>query len=716
MLERTSRLFSLTRAREWLRLELEVTTPHVSSPRGKLPWVSRGLVCIAIFGLAVGVRALQWQDSHVQTLRSTTSLMGVFNRYRKETNRILAEGAIVFPRDRPAPGDARMLAHPPGYSILMAAIERGTSRVYEGLWLVQVVGDGLAALLIFLIATKLVGQWIGFIAGILVAISPQLAYYSLLLTPDSLAVLPVIASVYFLVLAMKKPKLSYLILSGALMGLSCWLGANAMGLALFFGLLVPLLFESGKRVRYSVALVGAGLIVIAPITIRNLIAYNRLIPISIQAGLSVAEGIGDFDREGKLGMPRSDEEARIKDVEWSGRPEYVSSLWVPDGIERDRIRLSRGLAVIRARPIWFLGVMLQRAAFMLRYNDSASHGWPQDSSIVGFVQQEPPFSHQLTYEPRQDEKAVTTKALILNGQLLDEAATVPEDAAPVWSVSPMDLLASGRSLSSGTQTAIEDDGQRLAITGDSSDYGNQFASAPIGVEPYTDYILVIRVAAQGGSMAVKVLSPDMKVALSSLSASDAIRPSGVTKIKNQTPAGDEPSERAAIELREVEIQAPFASGPRTKLYMVFSNNGRRLGTPALGIQGAKLMAIGPTGGQVTRIPRVAIRTVQKTLFTTSHMLPLIFAGLVLVGLAKQFRTLVVVMAVPVYYLSAQSVLHTEYRYILAIHYFAFIFAGVALYCAISFCYKIVGRLTSAARHAHGKGHFNQASPEKENEH
>jgi len=37
--------------------------------------------------------------------------------------------------------------------------------------------------------------------------------------------------------------------------------------------------------------------------------------------------------------------------------------------------------------------------------------------------------------------------------------------------------------------------------------------------------------------------------------------------------------------------------------------------------------------------------------------------------------------VPVYYLCAQSAFHTEYRYILAIHYFLFTAAAVTLYSA-----------------------------------
>jgi hypothetical protein len=48
-------------------------------------------------------------------------------------------------------------------------------------------------------------------------------------------------------------------------------------------------------------------------------------------------------------------------------------------------------------------------------------------------------------------------------------------------------------------------------------------------------------------------------------------------------------------------------------------------------------------------------------------------------LARRGRALVLLLAVPLYYLLLQSALHSEYRYILAIHYFLFVIASVTLY-------------------------------------
>jgi hypothetical protein len=62
------------------------------------------------------------------------------------------------------------------------------------------------------------------------------------------------------------------------------------------------------------------------------------------------------------------------------------------------------------------------------------------------------------------------------------------------------------------------------------------------------------------------------------------------------------------------------------------------------------------------------------------MVPGILLGVSLLALARRRRALSVLLIVPLYYLCMQSALHTEYRYILAIHYFLFVFTGTTLYC------------------------------------
>jgi hypothetical protein len=60
---------------------------------------------------------------------------------------------------------------------------------------------------------------------------------------------------------------------------------------------------------------------------------------------------------------------------------------------------------------------------------------------------------------------------------------------------------------------------------------------------------------------------------------------------------------------------------------------------------------------------------------------LIIVGVVALAVARRNRELLILLVVPVYYLLAQSFFHTEYRYILAIHYFLFVMTAVTLYLA-----------------------------------
>jgi len=85
---------------------------------------------------------------------------------------------------------------------------------------------------------------------------------------------------------------------------------------------------------------------------------------------------------------------------------------MPDGIERDRARFARGLAIARSNPIWFLGLMVRRMDFMLRYNDFAAQdtvfttvaptisGWPAcrgQPHLPNTVEVEPPQSLSSRY-------------------------------------------------------------------------------------------------------------------------------------------------------------------------------------------------------------------------------------------------------------------------------------------------------------------------------
>src|SRR5207237_9111879 len=79
----------------------------------------------------------------------------------------------------------------------------------------------------------------------------------------------------------------------------------------------------------------------------------------------------------------------------------------------------------------------------------------------------------------------------------------------------------------------------------------------------------------------------------------------------------------------------------------------------------------------TRYPRFIIHAIQK-IYLTAVILPLAIIGLLILIFRKQSRALIILSIVPVYFFTVQSVVHTEYRYVLVVDYFLFAFAGVAV--------------------------------------
>jgi hypothetical protein len=505
-----------------------------------------------------------------------------------------------------------------------------------------------------LIAAQFFTLTLASIAGILVAVSPHLTHYSSLLTPDFIAVPPILGAVYLIARSKKKPSLPAIIGAGALLGLSCWLRSNSLLLAPLFALASLVLLESRRRWIYSAALMAAMAVVISPITIRNWIVYNRFIPLTIVTGLNLIEGIGAFDREGRFGLPVYDQDVAAKEAEWSGRPEYADSLWRPDGVERDRERFARGVQVIRENPGWFLRTVLKRAAFMVSYNDSGHKEWPFNTSQAPLLSVNPSpghYRHEMT-----------------------------GDATSIWNASASDFFASGIRMSNEAEITLRDG--VLQLEGDSSPYRHQFASALIPVKTNTDYLLTAEINLQQSDAAVSVTTADGRITL----ASTVLQPERkrAQKKKESESIVDPGAPEGERQLKPIVL--PFASGPSRELRLVISNNGRpeRLVLDAGEI---RVFETGATPGLWTSYLRFPINRLQKNLFKTTPMRVLIILGVALLIFAKRPKALLIVLTVPAYYLITHAGFSTEYRYVLAMHYCLLIAAAVPLYCFGSAIYR-----------------------------
>jgi hypothetical protein len=636
---------TLDRARVWLAVRLVPPASGTTPRRRKL------IAVLIIFIVALGVRWLHRAEANVEMQQGRSMMITMGASYRGEATRMLSEGGWLLPRPPDEPTDARLIVHPPGYSLLIAALSAATGKGERSVITLQMVVDGLAAVMVFLIAAELLPATAALIAGLLAAFSPHLAYYSLYLSPDSLAVLPILVAVFLLIRAGKHPKWIWIVAAGTLLGLSCWLRANGLLLAPLLGAVVLLRFDGARRWRYAAAFIITTLAVISPITIRNYLLYHRFVPLSLGSGITMIEGIGDYDRERRFDMPRTDTEVAQMDARWHERPDYSVNLWSPDGIERDRERMRRGLAVARTNPGWFAGVMLRRASWMLTANEPRPRDWPFNTASVPIINAAPSFSHSISVAP---------------------------DAEPVWSNTPAELLAGGEVVAPQASTALAADQNRLRLAGDGSAYNDQFASAPLAVKKNTDYVLRLALRTERETLAAKVTSPDRRLALASMIIPAASREAKKAERRASRDGEESAAKTSASDSSMSIVEIPFASGAHEQVRVVLSNNG---GAAIAEVGAVALYEQGQTAQAWTRWLRPLVRGVQKNLYTTGRMLVLIGSGLLLLLVARRWQVLVVLLAVPVYYLVVQSALHTEYRYILAMHDFLFIVAAVALYVA-----------------------------------
>jgi hypothetical protein len=581
------------------------------------------VLALAIFLLAFSVRVLTWHDTRLEVGRVQTVVTADYQRVA----RLLSEGGLrgfFSPASQLA--DPNNLGHPPGYSFLLAFIHSIFGQSHSPVQFVQIVCDALSAVLICLIVAELVTVSAGVVAGALAAFSPQLAWNSVLLLPDSISVFPILLAVYFVVHGIRRPRLWPFVVAGALVGISCWLRANAMLLTFFFAGSVLLLsvvaarFGSAEQTiapsrawRYALVVVAGTLLVVLPLTVRNAMVFHRFIPISLGGGQTFLEGIADYDPAGRFGIPRTDMGIMKQEAEIYHRPDYFGTLFNPDGVDRERARLARGFAVVRTHPFWFAGVMARRALSMVRLERAR------------LTSRQPAITNAIRSGP------------------------------PTTVVNADELLSQKMEFSTEAKLAIVFDGQDITFSGGSARYGPQ-VGWPLNLKQDRDYLVQVPVRMARGRMRLSIIDPNGAELATAVA---------------ETAADVEPATQP-ITL----IQLPFVANdahPR----LLLSNEA--MANPLAQMGPLEIYELGPAHFLWTRYPRLLIHGIQR-MFLTAVILPLAAVGLLLLVWRKRRVALLILLMVPVYFFTVQSAVHTEYRYVLAVDYFLFAFAGVSLAC------------------------------------
>jgi hypothetical protein len=303
-----------------------------------------------------------------------------------------------------------------------------------------------------------------------------------------------------------------------------------------------------------------------------------------------------------------------QEAEWYGRSDYAQWLFGADGIARDRMRVRRGLGVIRSHPLWYSGVMLRRGISFFRF------------SQVPVIASEAPVSHPLN----------------------------TNDVRPVWSFAPTELLGG---VSPGAQ-ASSATGQTAKLLSDNTKYGPQLTSPEIIVAKQSDYLLRLPLKLEDGRVSVKITNvPGTR----ELSSAEIDLVEGVSS-QNQP-------------LQTLEI--PFVTGDLTQIRVVVANNAPASARSIVELHRFELFDLGQSSQTWMHYPRLILRGCQR-LFITAIIVPFAVLGIFLLIRSRNWLALLLLLIVPAYYMLIQSALHTERRYVLVIQYFFLILATVSL--------------------------------------
>jgi hypothetical protein len=329
----------------------------------------RALILCGLLLLSFSVRALTAEFMRQRLGDAGWFQSGTYAIFDRQARRILDGTSSAFWIDDPSRTEAAV--YPPGYPLWLALIYGASGqRSAEAVQNVQWVLDALSVLLLVAIGVAADGWRTGLIAGALGALSPLLALYGATPLADAPTSWLVLGAVWMFLRAAKRESLSRALCAGAMIGASCWLRANALLLALGWALALLCLLRSAwpARLRLAGALVAGAALLVAPVMIRNAVAFRAFLPTGLGVGTNLWEGIGETERAAEFGAVYGDLKVIEQERAALGlAPDAPLGLYWPDGVRRDRLRAQKALSVIVSHPAWYAGVMMRRMWGVLNY-------------------------------------------------------------------------------------------------------------------------------------------------------------------------------------------------------------------------------------------------------------------------------------------------------------------------------------------------------------
>lgn len=340
----------------------------------RLPAVSgetrrRAVAVLFVLLLAFTVRALTANFMRAHLSDPGWFQTGTFAIFDNQARDVLDGRASWFWIDDPSRTQAAV--YPPGYSSWLALLYGVTgSRSVYVVQNVQWALDALSVLLVVGIGASVFNWRVGLLSGALAALSPLLALYGATPMADAPTSWVVLGGVWMFWLAAERKSWKWAAGAGLMVGASCWLRANALLLVFVWALCFVVLVRGAwaLRLRLAGAVIGAAVLVVTPVIVRNAVAFHAFLPTGMGVGTNLWEGIGETERAAEFGAVYGDANLVEQERAQMGlAPDAPLGLYWPDGVRRDRERAGKALKVIFSNPLWYAGVMARRMWGVLNY-------------------------------------------------------------------------------------------------------------------------------------------------------------------------------------------------------------------------------------------------------------------------------------------------------------------------------------------------------------
>ena len=313
------------------------------------------------------VLTLQFMRAHLHDPAWFQS--GSYQVFDRRARSILGGSERLFWIDDPSRTD--LVQYPPAYPWWIAAIYSVSAQpsaysVQSVQWLIDlfltmVLGTG--------VAVTAYGWRVGIGASFFLALSPLLAMQGVSPTVDAPTTWFVLGGLWCLLLAARRASFPWAIAAGGLLGIACWLRVNPLFLSFFWALALLIFARVAwrRRVLLGAAILGATLLVISPIVIRNYLVFPDFTPTGGTLGTNLWEGLGETELGRQHGFRLGDHLMLERERTRMGLPAdaRLDIMW-PDGIRRENERTRESLAFISQHPVWYAGVMLHRMWGMLK--------------------------------------------------------------------------------------------------------------------------------------------------------------------------------------------------------------------------------------------------------------------------------------------------------------------------------------------------------------